>query len=145
MRKDNYYSFNFKVTRQKGNKTYTTEHSDHLYLNDDFRFSEIIRFMDNFKDAVDMVIRKCGDYADGKMDGYLNVEGELSVSWDDMRGNDTIEHVYRRWYIRNIEDINSSKGEESIYLVPDTRYVDESIDAILTKKNPFEVFEDLGI
>lgn len=35
---------------------------------------------------------------------------------------------FNRWYLRNMGDICTEKGEEGIYLVPDTRYTEENRD-----------------
>lgn len=40
---------------------------------------------------------------------------------------------YDRWYLRNMGDIITEKGEEGIYLVPDTRYTEESRDMAIGK------------
>lgn len=48
-------------------------------------------------------------------------------------GHDFKTESYDRWYMRNMDDICLEKGEESIYLVPDTRYTSENRDMCLTK------------
>lgn len=48
-------------------------------------------------------------------------------------GGDFKTESYDRWYMRNMEDICLEKGEESIYLVPDTRYTSEVRDMNIGK------------
>lgn len=38
---------------------------------------------------------------------------------------------FDRWYLRNMGDISTEKGEEGIYLVPDTRYTEENRDMLI--------------
>ena len=40
---------------------------------------------------------------------------------------------FNRWYMRDMGDISTEKGEESIYLVPDTRYTEEYRDMCIGK------------
>lgn len=40
---------------------------------------------------------------------------------------------YNRWYVRNADDVSTERGEEGIYLVPDTRYTEESRDMFLSR------------
>lgn len=50
------------------------------------------------------------------------------------------QHSYNRWYLRNVDDICTEKGEESVYLVPDTRYTSETRDMLIGKN----VMHDMG-
>lgn len=47
---------------------------------------------------------------------------------------------YDRWYLRNMGDICTEKGEEGIYLVPDTRYTEEHRDMSIGK----DILRDLA-
>lgn len=40
---------------------------------------------------------------------------------------------FDRWYLRSMGDISTERGEEGIYLVPDTRYTEESRDMLIGK------------
>lgn len=48
-------------------------------------------------------------------------------------GHDFKTESYDRWYMRDMDDISLEKGEESIYLVPDTRYTSENRDMCIGK------------
>lgn len=41
--------------------------------------------------------------------------------------------LFNRWYLRNMEDISTERGEESIYLVPDERYTKPERDMSIGK------------
>lgn len=48
-------------------------------------------------------------------------------------GGEFKTNKFNRWYLRNMEDICTEKGEEGIYLIPDERYTPAERDMLIGK------------
>lgn len=98
-----------------------------------------LRDMVQFEDDVKKIWRKAVNAAKA----FASVEVEITRALYE-RGDGVCNLTsldFDRWYTRGTSDISIEKGEEGIYLVPDTRYTEETKDLFLGQ----DIMHDLTI
>lgn len=128
------------ITRRVRGEVHTSKYSAKV----DFCVRTSMRDVSEFISDMEKIWRKAISAAKNPENLYeISMDiSESTYSYDD--GATPIEnwkqHSYNRWYLRNVDDICTEKGEESIYLVPDTRYTSETRDMLIGKN----VMHDMG-
>lgn len=113
------------VTRRAKGEEHRSKYEVYTRLSSEATVGDIADFVDGMKKiyakAMDAA-KNCETGSDVYMEIVESVydDGGTQVSFD-------------RWYLRDIGDISLEKGEESIYLVPDTRYTSENRDMSIGK------------
>lgn len=126
------YEFKLSISASVDGQTTTKTFKAELFLNEAFELSNISDFIAKIKTAIATAIKFQKKYSD---DGIIELSASLG------KGCGTLEQPmadYQRWYTDDITDLCAIKGEESLYLRPDTRYVDGAHDMLLSARDPLE-------
>ena len=102
-----------------------------LRLWDDTTIGDIAAFTKNCKIMWNKVMAAAKDtQTDHEIE--MEVISSTYSGWGEP-GVETRQTSFNRWYSRGIDDVSTEKGEESIYLVPDTRYTAEHWDLLIQR------------
>lgn len=98
-----------------------------------------LRDMVQFEDDVKKIWRKAVNAAKAFASADVEITRALYERGDGVCNLTSLD--FDRWYTRSTDDISTEKGEEGIYLVPDTRYTEETKDLFLGQ----DIMHDLTI
>lgn len=123
------------IERVKRGESHVSKYDTELRMDDRTDISDIISFTKDCKTIFQKAIAAAKDWENNAA-VLPEVKMEVTSATYDGWGEPNVpltQKSYNRWYIRDITDIYTGKGEESIYLVPDTRYTPEAWDLILMR------------
>ena len=114
------------VTRYAKGEEHKSKYSAHIKLEYETTVADIA----DFADATKKIWNRAMDAAK-HCENVRDIDMEIIES---VYEREPWEQVcFDRWYLRNMGDICTEKGEEGIYLVPDTRYTEENRDMVIGK------------
>ena len=120
-----------KVTRRGSREVHTSEYEAELRMDDDTIVGDLVQFAKDCKKIWNKAIEAAKD-ADNIYSIEMDVTSATYKGWRDPVT--PLEQTgYNRWAIRDITDICTGKGEESVYLAPDTRYTSDWWDLLIQR------------
>ena len=124
------------VTRYKSGETHTSKYEAELRLTDSTTVGDIGAFTKNCKTIWSKAIEAKREWEKNYVPLIPDIDVEVISStydgWCDP-GKELVQKSFNRWHTRNIDDISTEKGEESVYLIPDTRYTSEYWDLLIQR------------
>lgn len=113
------FDIELETTRRAHGELHTSKYTAHLRLMDDTTFEDIAVFVEDVKKIWGKAISAAKSDADGVC-MEVTESAYITEPWE--------QKLFNRWYLRNVGDICTEKGEESVYLVPDERYTPANRD-----------------
>lgn len=128
------FDLEVKAVWRKDTQEYQWRNSVKLECSENTHFSDMVNFLNKVKKIVSKVKKIYGQYGDSAT--YKLIFTEYVYSHSPEIGGKMIE--YNRWVSENVGDNVGDIDEEGIYLRPDTRYTEETLDMYISYKNPLE-------
>ena len=119
------------IERVKRGESHVSKYETELRMEDRTDISDIISFTKDCKTIFQKAVAAAKDW-----ENVTRIAMEVTSATYDGWGVPDVpltQKSFNRWSIRDITDICTEKGEESIYLVPDTRYTPETWDLLLMR------------
>ena len=113
------------VTRRSKGEEHRSKYEVYTRFCSETTVGDIANFVDGMKKIYTKALDAAKHY-ETVSDVYMEI---LESVYDDSGAMKSFD----RWYLRDIGDICLEKGEESIYLIPDTRYTSENRDMSIGK------------
>lgn len=129
------YHVTLVVTDIKRGERHESTYEADLHVDNETSIRDIVQFEDDVKKIWKKAVNAARAFAAVDME----VTRALYERTDEPYN--LISKDFDRWYTRNTSDISIEKGEEGIYLVPDTKYTPETKDLFLGH----DVMHDLTI
>ena len=105
------------VKRRARGEEHTSKYEASIDLNEKTEMSEIADFVDDMHKLWGKAMT-----AAKNSENVPDIDMEICEAvYEHELGGEFKTNMFNRWYLRNMEDICTEKGEESIYLVPDER------------------------
>lgn len=125
------------IERVKRGETHTSKYEAELRLTDSTTVGDIGAFTKNCKTIWSKAIKAKREFDENYYEcGISGIDVEVISStydgWCDP-GKELVQKSFNRWHTRNIDDVSTEKGEESVYLTPDTRYTSEHWDLLIQR------------
>lgn len=124
------------VARYKSGETHTSKYEAELRLTDETTVGDIRAFTKNCKTIWNKAIEAKREWEKNYVPLTPDIDMEVISSTYDgwcVPNVPLTQKSFNRWHTRNIDDISTEKGEESVYLTPDTRYTPEHWDLLIQR------------
>lgn len=118
-----------EIKRRARGEEHTSKYEASIWMNDQTTVSNIADFVDDMHKLWGKAMAAAKNSANVP---DINMEICEAV-YEHEPGSEFKTGLFNRWYLRDMEDISTMKGEESIYLVPDDRYTDPVRDMSISK------------
>jgi len=118
------------ITRRGKREEHTSKYEADITFNNMTSIGDVCDFIESMKKIWNVAMQAAKNY-ENVTDISLDLHEAVYEMTDEDAGISQLS--FDRWYIRDISDICTEKGEESIYLVPDTRYTRPSRDMSIDK------------
>ncbi len=129
------YHVTLVVTDTKRGERHESTYQADLSIDGETTLRDIVQFEDDVK----KIWRKAVNAAKGFAYVDMEITRALYERGEGLCNLTSLD--FDRWYTRNTSDISIEKGEEGIYLIPDTKYTEESKDLFLGH----DIMHDLSI
>ena len=124
MAMDKTISVELVITRRSKGEEHKSKYETRIKFGHETLIGDIADFVDDMKKIWTKAIDAAKHW-----ENVSDIDMEISEAvYEHETGGEWKSLNFDRWYLRNMEDICTEKGEESIYLVPDTRYTSENRD-----------------
>ena len=115
------------ITRRAKGEEHKSKYEARIKFGHETLIEDVADFIDGMKRIWTKAMeaaKHCENVSDIDMEICESVyEHETGMEWKQLN--------FDRWYLRDMGDISTEKGEEGIYLVPDTRYTSENRDMMI--------------
>lgn len=119
------------ISTAKMGESHVSKYETELRMDNETTVGDVAAFAKNCKTIWSKAIAAAKNW-ENMTDISMEVTSAVYDGWRDP--NKPLEQKsFNRWYLRGADDISLEKGEESVYLIPDTRYTNEYWDLLLMK------------